>query len=73
MSDLTVKPCPFCGCEMPDADKLGDCYFDQNQGFKWGFFVCSGCAATGPEVRTQYAPIAHWKDEAIEAWNERKP
>lgn len=60
-----LKPCPFCG-ETPDAsDKATFRYTD---GHKWGAVVCCG---TGPEVRTGYGEISHWKDDAITAWNTR--
>lgn len=66
---LGLKPCPFCG-ETPPVD---DPYtFYANQGEKWGHVLC-GCGACGPEVRTDYNPLPHWKDAAIAEWNNRKP
>lgn len=57
-----LKPCPFCG-EVPTEIRETD-------GFKWGAVVC---CITGPEVRTNYVPVAEWRDAAIAAWNERTP
>ena len=62
-----LKPCPFCG-ETPDVNDPAT--FQMNQGTKWGFVVC---CCNGPEVRTEYQPVEHWKAEAIAAWNRRAP
>ena len=59
-----LKPCPFCG-ETPPND---DAQFYVNQGTKWGGVQC--CCG-GPEVRTGYQPVAHWKVDAIREWNTR--
>ena len=61
----SLKPCPFCG-ETPDAHE--EWTFQSNQGSKWGFVVC---CCQGPEVRTDYKDVEHWREEAIQAWNER--
>lgn len=60
-----LKPCPFCG-ETPDASDPRT--FQDSQGTKWGSVVC---CCTGPEVRTHYQGVEHWRDKAITAWNER--
>ena len=60
-----LLPCPFCGVK-PDINDPAT--FQSNQGDKWGFVVCCG---TGPEVRTSYKPVEHWRDDAITAWNRR--
>jgi len=62
-----LKPCPFCG-EVP-FDKPE--YFDTRYGTKWGFVFC-GCGCSGPEIRTGYGKLKEWKQDAIDAWNERK-
>lgn len=61
------EPCPFCKCEEVTT------WFDREQGEKWGYASCDGCAARGPEVRTNWdrEPDAPWHSEAIAAWNTR--
>ena len=72
MTDLIKRenapePCPFCKCEEVTT------WFDREQGEKWGYASCDGCAARGPEVRTNWdrEPDAPWHSEAIAAWNTR--
>lgn len=60
-----VKPCPWCG-KVPDVSN--DAIFQNTDGFKYGALVCCG---TGPDVRTDYQHVAHWKADAIYAWNDR--
>lgn len=66
-SPVRLLPCPFCG-ETPDIDNPAT--FQDSQGTKWGAVVC---CCTGPEVRTGYQSVEHWKANAIEAWNRRAP
>ena len=63
---ITLKPCPFCGT-TPDADDLST--FGMPNSSKWGAVQC--CVG-GPEVRTNYMPVEHWKQRAAEAWNTRE-
>ncbi len=65
--DDAPEPCPFCKCEEVTT------WFDREQGEKWGYASCDGCAARGPEVRTNWdrEPDAPWHSEAIAAWNAR--
>ena len=72
MTDLikpndALEPCPFCGGEKVTT------WFDSEQGDKWGYASCDGCAARGPDVRTNWdrEPDAPWHSEAIAAWNTR--
>jgi Lar family restriction alleviation protein len=67
--DTALLPCQFCGC----ADVATE--VDRDQGNKWGYTTCNGCAARGPEVRTGYdeAQDAPWRAEAINEWNRRAP
>lgn len=67
MSENTPKllPCPFCG-QTPDI--ANPATFQDSQGTKYGAVVC---CCTGPEVHTGYGPVEDWRDEAIEAWNDR--
>lgn len=65
MSDVHIKPCPFCGA-IPDVDNPNT--FQETDGPKWGAVVCCG---TGPEVRTGYGPVEDWRDDAIDEWNKR--
>ena len=60
-----LKPCPFCG-QTPDIDHPST--FQMPETSKYGCLVCCGA---GPEVRTQYEDVEHWKQDAIDAWNER--
>lgn len=53
-----LLPCPFCG-QVPTMIRETD-------GYKWGAVVC---CITGPEVRTFYKSVEHWRNEAIAAWN----
>jgi Lar family restriction alleviation protein len=62
---VRLLPCPFCG-ETPNPDD--PLTFQMNQGDKWGFVVC---CCQGPEVRTEYHTLEHWKQKAIDAWNTR--
>jgi len=68
MNDMTTPavllPCPFCG-EVPTIDSIRA---DDSQGGKWGSV---NCCITGPEVRTGYKLVEHWRDAAISAWNRR--
>jgi len=69
MTAPDLLPCPFCGGENVTTA------FDHEQGDKWGYAGCDGCAARGPEVRTGYEREhdAPWHSEAIAAWNTRAP
>jgi hypothetical protein len=58
-----LKPCPFCGV-TPDEDS-----HYTNQGTKWGGILC---CIEGPEVRTSYKAWPFFKQDAIDAWNDRK-
>lgn len=60
-----LKPCPFCG-ETPDADNPDT--FQMPETSKYGAVVC---CCYGPDVRTSYQDVEHWRDDAIAAWNER--
>jgi len=62
-----AAPCPWCG-ESPDV--TNDAIFQLADGVKWGALTCCGA---GPEVRTDYKDVSHWKSSAIAAWNERTP
>lgn len=64
---MVIAPCPFCG-ETPDIDRRET--FQDSQGTKWGSVVC-GCGVVGPQVRTGYESVEHWRWEAIDAWNRR--
>ena len=60
-----MKPCPFCG-HTPDP--YDDSTFETNNVGKWGFVLC---CIQGPEVRTGFNPLGHWRRQAIDAWNTR--
>jgi hypothetical protein len=57
--------CPFCG-ETPDVNKRET--FTMEDQPKW---ASVNCCITGPEVRTGYEKWPAWKQDAIDAWNER--
>ena len=59
--------CPFCGRTGASTE------IDSGQGSKWESAFCVHCGARGPDVRTGYdqSPDAHWRQEAIAAWNRR--
>lgn len=55
LSDLVIKPCPFCGNEP----EMWNCAKDNVP----NHVCCIKCGADGPRQEN--------KQEAIEAWNER--
>ncbi len=61
-----AAPCPWCG-ESPDTTK--DENFRLTDGLKYGALQC---CVIGPEVRTDYKDVSHWKASAIAAWNDRR-
>lgn len=61
-----IKPCPFCG-ETPDVNRRET--FTMEDRPKWASVVC---CIIGPEIRTGYEKWPAWKQNAIDAWNERK-
>lgn len=67
-SVVSLRSCPFCGL-VPDVDNPAT--FRHETGDRWASVVC---CVVGPEIRAGiYTPLEEWKDEAIEAWNERAP
>lgn len=61
LSELGLKPCPFCGSEDPDLQVTTSC------NTRWHFVECwwPGCGAVGPSL--------YYQDDAIAAWNRRTP
>lgn len=67
MSDITLKPCPFCG-NVPGQP---GCFRGNTETMiKWGCVECS-CGVRGPEARAQYRPVAEWAPAAAAEWNKR--
>jgi hypothetical protein len=66
MADTELLPCPWCG-ETPDVSN--DASFRLTDGVKYGALQC---CVVGPEVRTDYKDVPHWREAAIAAWNDRK-
>ena len=66
-----LKPCPFCGYVMPEAELDSEVGHYSNQGTKWGGVQCGACLACGPEIRTGYLEWKHWRENAVTAWNRR--
>lgn len=62
-------PCPWCG-KVPDTSNPNSFWLDDATGGKWGAVQC---CCIGPDIRTGYSPLVEWRDEAIDAWNERAP
>lgn len=60
-----AAPCPWCG-EIPDINN--DASFRLTDGVKYGALQC---CVTGPEVRTDYKDVDHWRAAAVAAWNDR--
>lgn len=66
MSDINLKPCPFCG----NSDRRVGIRRMGNKGYK---IICGNCGAGGP-----YVAIKDWHDnkmiaqgQAVEKWNMR--
>ncbi|MFS2027114.1 hypothetical protein [Massilia sp. CT11-137] len=66
METERAAPCPWCG-EVPDVSN--DASFRLTDGVKYGALQC---CIVGPEVRTDYKDVPHWKAKAIAAWNDRR-
>jgi hypothetical protein len=60
-----LAKCPWCG-GLPDI--TNPALFHTDESGKWGAL---GCCGTGPDVRTDYKPLSHWRQDAVDAWNER--
>ena len=56
-------PCPFCGSPGQIFEWRHDDAWENHEGFGW--LECSYCGARGPTSDS--------RQEAIRAWNERKP
>lgn len=67
MTDVTLKPCPFCGGTEVDEDSKA-AYFSRGT---WHWLVCVRCYACGPRRRNQEEARASWNtrvaDPAAEA------
>jgi len=61
MSDIKLKPCPFCGA-VDDVDRDDSCHLYINFNREWHVH-CHGCG-----IGTRQLPT---KAEAITAWNTR--
>jgi len=57
-----IKPCPFCGNDMPYVVTRAD-------NPDHGHIVCGGCQARGPFVYIR--DHTDWIDDAIDEWNDR--
>ncbi|MGL5002417.1 MAG: Lar family restriction alleviation protein [Casimicrobium sp.] len=70
MSNIPIKPCPFCG-------HIG-LSFREGSTFRWIVAECGGCGATRGEERVQtsgHGTPEQWRknaeERAIEEWNKR--
>lgn len=50
MSEITLKPCPFCGSEKLKVKSSG----------RWGYFVACECHAVGPNFSSREGAIDAW-------------
>lgn len=64
---IQAMACPWCN-KRPDV--TSDASFQFSSGGAEGAVVCCG---TGPAVSTDRKPLAHWRDKAVLAWNNRPP
>ena len=65
MSDVELKPCPFCG------GKATLVYFDVDDGGKWQV-ICDDCGACSDYYDEEWNPDNLLKgNEAVESWNRR--
>ena len=64
MSDVKIKPCPFCGGEAKRFAK-------QLNGENTLVMYCSRCGAFGPTKVIQNPRIKDEDNPAIKAWNKR--
>jgi Lar family restriction alleviation protein len=58
MTDMPIKPCPFCGDQDPAIDEI-------DNGI-WAL-CCNNCMTIGPHQDGEQSPA-----EASRKWNERK-
>ena len=66
-----LKPCPFCGDEARIKDGMRT---DGNIIYKTKCVQCVGCGAkTQEKISCGYYSLHFTDEEAIEAWNRRKP
>lgn len=59
MSDIKLKPCPFCGSECVNDTTPPE--FNDIMGFYW---VCPDCVACGPASDTVYLATTSWNGRA---------
>lgn len=65
MSKIKLKPCPFCG---------GEARLQQRARTSHGFYViCKNCGCRTPFYQYQFDSVEKLREEAITAWNTRKP
>ena len=55
MSDIKLKPCPFCGSECVNDTTPPE--FNDVMGFYW---VCPDCVSCGPASDTVYLATTSW-------------
>lgn len=64
MSEIKLKPCPFCGRAATSSEKEGI----GNMPSGWGWVGCRCC-----RVFINYSHGERGEKLAVEAWNNRKP
>ena len=63
---MELKPCPFCGYELPLDEGLCPPLLDEDEEIELSPWLisCSSCGCGGPPTSGE--------DEAIKAWNNRR-
>lgn len=64
MSDIKMKPCPFCSGQATTSEKEGI----KNMPYGWGWVGCQSC-----RVFINWSHGEYGKRMAVGAWNTRKP
>lgn len=69
MSEIKLKPCPFCGSKRVRSNLYGwECNSDNYAHYVY----CENCSAQGPVITGEKVePDENRWDKAREAWNER--
>lgn len=71
MSEIKLKPCPFCGSSDVESCPEGN----RGDGKPWSVYYvhCNQCACDGPlvQVYDYHIPVEAGRDASINLWNQR--